>query len=152
MSPRSGDLRISGTVTDAMRYRFLAAAFDYIVRYVENSATALQAAHPGSVETIATRIDATGFEATLFVGGKCRSHGGIWLSTGGQPGLGAGIYYSAQGVGNRNGFNEMLTVEDDGGEVFLRATMGDWAGRKEDRFSQETAAEYLWLKLKQPLA
>ena len=109
-SLRSGDLAIAGTVTDAMRQRFLTAAFDFIARYVENSAMALQAAHAGSVEYIATRIDATSFEATLFVGGRRRSHCGIWLSTGGDPGLGAGVYYSTQGVGNRNGFNEMLTV------------------------------------------
>ena len=150
--PRSVDLTISGTVTDAMRQRFLTASFDYIARYVENSAKALQAAHAGSVGYIATRIDATGFEATLFVGGRRRSHCGIWLSTGGQPGLGPGIYYSNQGVGNRNGFNEMLAVEDDAGQMFLRATIGDRAGPKVDRLSEEAAAEYLWQKLKQPLA
>lgn len=147
--PRSGDLAISGTVTDAMRHRFLAAAFEEIVGYVTNSAEALQA---GSVEAIATRIDATSFEATLFVGGRRRSHGGIWLSTGGQPGLGAGVYYSSEGVGNRNGFNEMLTVENEGGEVLLRAMVGDWAGRHADRLSTEAAAEYMWQKLKRPLA
>ena len=152
VGPRSADLAISGTVTDAMRQRFLTAAFDFIARYVENSATALQAAHAGSVESTAMRLDATSFEATVFVGGKRKSHCGIWLSSGGEPGFGAGIYYSNQGVGNRNGFNEMLTVEDDGGLMFLRATMGDWAGPKEDRLSQETAAEYLWQKLKEPLA
>ena len=150
--PRSADLTISGTVTDAMRLRFLTRAFDFIAKYVENSAMGLQAAHAGSVEYIATRIDATSFEATLFVGGKRRSHCGIWMSTGGQPGFGAGIYYSTQGVGNRNGFNEMLTVGDDAGEMFLRATVGDWAGRMEDRLSEEGAAEYLWRKLKEPLA
>ncbi len=64
--PRSADLAISGTVTDAMRQRFLTMAFEFIVRYVENSATALQAAHPGSVESTATRVDATSFEATVF--------------------------------------------------------------------------------------
>ena len=136
-----------------MRQRFLTAAFDFIACYVENSAMALQAAHAGSVEYIATRVDATSFEATLFVGGRRRSHCGIWLSTGGDPGLGAGVYYSTQGVGNRNGFNEMLTVEDDGGRMFLRATIGDWtAARTEDRLLKEGAAEYLWQKLKQALA
>ena len=93
--PRSADLTVSGTVTDARRQRFLTAAFDFIANYVENSATALQAAHAGSVEYIASRIDATSFEATLFVGGTRKSHCGIWLRTGGEPGLGAGIYYSA---------------------------------------------------------
>ncbi|MYF27310.1 MAG: TIR domain-containing protein [Gammaproteobacteria bacterium] len=110
--PRSADLMISGTVTDAMRQRFLTAAFDFIADNVENSAKALQAAHVGSVEYIASRIDATSFEATLFVGGRRRGHCGIWLTTGGEPGLGVGICYSAQGVGNRNEFNEMLTVGD----------------------------------------
>lgn len=150
--PRSADLAISGMVTDAMRQRFVTAAFDYIADYVENSAMALRAEHGGSVEAIATRIDAMSFEATLFVGGKRRSHCGIWLSTGGQPGLGTGVYYSNQGVGNRNGFNEMLTVEDDGREVFLRAMFGGGTGRVKDRLSKEGAAEYLWQMLKQPLA
>ena len=148
---RSADLTVSGTVTDAMRQRFLTAAFDFIANYVENSAKALQAVHVGSVEYIGERIDATSFEATLFVGGTRRGHCGIWLTAGGQPGLGAGIYYSAQGVGNRNAFNELLTVGDKVGEMYLRATMGDWAGRMEDRLSEESAAEYLWQKLKGPL-
>ena len=151
-APRSADLAISGTVTDAMRQRFVTAAFDYIASYVENSAMALHSEHGGSVEAIATRIDAMSFEATLFVGGKRRSHCGIWLSTGGQAGLGTGVYYSNQGVGNRNGFNEMLTVVDDGREVFLRAMFGGGTGRIKDRLTKEGAAEYLWQKLKQPLA
>ncbi len=46
----------------------------------------------------------------------------------------------------------MLTVEDDGAQLFLRATIGDWSGPKEDRLSEEAAAEYLWQKLKEPLA
>ena len=150
-TPRSRDLAVSGTVTDVMRQRFLTAAFDYIVRYVENSAVALQGAHAGSVEAIATRVDATSFEATLFVRGARKSQGGIWLTTGGEPGFGAAIYYSAQGIGNRAAFNEMLTVEDDGERMFLRAMMGGWSGSERQRFSEEGAAEYLWQKLKQPL-
>ena len=72
---------------------------------------ALQAEHGGSVEAIARRIDAMSFEATLFVSGKRRSHCGIWLSTGGQPGLGAGVYYSTQGVGKP----ERVQRDADGG-------------------------------------
>lgn len=68
-----------------------------------------------------------------------------------DAGLGVGIYYSAQGVGNRNAFNEVLTVGDDAGEMFLRATTRDWAGRMEDQLSAEAAAEYQWQKLKGPL-
>lgn len=46
----------------------------------------------------------------------------------------------------------MLTDGDEVGEMYLRATMGDWAGRTEDRLSEESAAEYPWQKLKGPLA
>ena len=150
--PRSADLAIGESVTDAKRQRFLMEAFDYIATYVERSGMALEAEHAGRVEHIATRVDATSFEATLFVGGGRRSHCGIWMSTGGAPGLGAGIYYSNEGVGDRNGYNEVLTVGDDSRGMYLEATIGDWSGRVEGRLSEEAAAEYLWRKLKQPLA
>lgn len=151
-APGSGDLAIGGAVTDAMRQRYLMGAFDYIATYVERSGNALEAEHAGRVEYIATRVDATSFEATLFVGGRRRSHCGVWMSTGGAPGLGAGIYYSNEGVGSRNGYNEVLTVGDDPRGMYLEATIGDWSGRVEGRLSEEAAAEYLWQKLKQPLA
>ena len=49
----------------------------------------------------------------------------LWLSTGRQPGFGAGVYYSSQGVAIRSAFNEVLTMEDDGRQMLFRATIGD---------------------------
>lgn len=151
--PRSDDLTIRVTVTDAMRQRFLSESFDYIVRYVENSAMALQGAHAGLVEYTTRRIDETSFEATLFEGGKQRSHCGIWFTTGRESIFGDGMYYSTKGVGNKDTFNEMLTVTNEGMEMFLCSTMdmGNWAGQIKENLSIDKAAEYLWQKLKQPL-
>lgn len=148
--PQSSDLRIGGMVTDAMREAFLGEAFEFVARYFENSVMALQARYPGSVEYIFKPIDLVSFEVTVFVGGRRRSHCGIWLSTGGQVGMGSGIYFSVRGVGNRTGFNEALRAVDEADELLLSPLIGMWDARSK-RLNKEAAAEYLWQNFKGPL-
>ncbi len=148
---RSSDLRIGGMVTDAMREGFLSAAFEFVASYFRNSLRALQARYPETVEYTFKPIDLVSFEVTVFVGGGRRSHCGIWLSTGGQLGMGSGLYFSLSGVGSKSGFNEALRADCEGDELFLSPLVGGaWDGAR-GRLTKQAAAEHLWKHFKRPL-
>lgn len=65
----------------------------------------------------------------------------------------ADIGYSAAGAGDRNSWNESLSVADDGTSLGIRAMgMLHFAAANEKKLlTQEGAAEYLWSAFIEPL-
>ncbi len=139
--PRSSRLRVKREFSDHERYVFLNEAFEFVARYFENSLRGLQARN-NLVETDFRRIDANGFEAVAFVEGLEMSRCGIWI--GGLLGS-DGLYFSSDGVGHRNSFNESISVGDDGYTLHLSPMGMAWVGEQRDaNLTYEGAAEYYW--------
>ena len=139
--PRSSNLRVRGEFTDRDRHAFLTESFEYIARYFENSLSELQARND-RVETDFRRIDANRFEARAFVGGEERTLCGIWL--GGAHGA-DGLYFSFNGAAD-GGYNESMSVSDDGYALFLEPLgVARFLVQREDpSLTMEGAAEYFW--------
>ena len=139
--PRSSNLRVPMEFTDRDRHSFLTESFEYIARYFENSLIELQARND-RVEANFRRIDANRFEARAFVSGDERALCGIWL--GGRFGSNE-LYFSFDGVGDGSGYNESMSVADDGYTQLLRPLgMGHLAQHDGSSFTMEGAAEYFW--------
>jgi hypothetical protein len=139
---RSSNLRIKREVTDVERDDFLGEAFEYVARFFENSLGELQLRNPGT-EGRYRRIDASHFEAAVYVHGKSRVQCRIWHSTrrGFMPGLG----YSTTPSPSDSSFNELLSVVDDGLTLGLWPQLhGSHALPSGNQMTLEGAAEYLW--------
>ena len=140
--PRSSNLRVPREFTDRDRHAFFTEAFEYIARYFENSLTELQARND-RVETDFRRIDANRFQARAFVGGQERALCGIWL--GGSFGTDA-LYFAFNGVGDGSGYNESMSVSDDGYTLFLQplGMAHHFAQQTDPTLTMEGASEYFW--------
>ena len=139
--PRSSRLRVKRGFSDHERYVFLNEAFEFTAGYFENSLRELRVRN-SFVETDFKRIDANGLEAVAFVAGIERSRCGIWI--GGLMGP-DGLYFSFDGVGQRNSFNESMSVGDDGYTLNLKPMgMALFGARSDEKLTHEGAAEYFW--------
>lgn len=138
--PRSSNLRVRSEFTDRDRHAFLTDSFEYVARYFENSLAELQARND-RVDTDFRKLDANRFEARAFVGGEERARCGIWL--GGTHGAN-GLYFSFNGVGY-GGYNESLSVSDDGYTLFLKPLgMAHFSQQADSALTMEGAAGYFW--------
>lgn len=148
--PRSSNLRLKKTFTDADKDRHLDEAFDYIALFFENSLKELADRNPG-IEGRFKRIDARSFTGVIYRNGEAVSHCAI--RHGASRGFGGGITYSADERGNGNSFNEQLTVEADEQSLFLKPMGMQMLGRQDqnDHLTFEGAAEYYWAMLIEPL-
>ena len=150
--PRSGNLRVKKEFTDFDRDQFRADSYTYIARYFENSLIELGERNP-EVHTVFRSLDATAFEAAIYDhSGKARCHCGVWMRSG--RGFGGEIAYSNAGVGDRNGFNESLSVGDDGTSLGLKALgmmFRGGGGAERALLTQAGAAEYLWSTFIEPM-
>jgi TIR domain len=145
---RSSNLRIKKTFTDHDKNSFQTEAFEYIANYFEGSLTELRSRN-AEVETEYRRIDANQFSAAVYSRGSevnaCR------ISLGDQRGFFGGIVYSA-GRSPGSGFNESLSIGDDGYTLFLQPLgMYSLGQNRDQKLSLEGAAEYYWSMLMQPL-
>jgi hypothetical protein len=139
--PRSSNLRIRKEFTDRERHTFLTEAFEYIARYFENSLQELQERNSG-VETDYRRIDTNRFEARAFVDGQEKSRCGIWLGAFLRT---DGLFFSFDGIGSGNSYNESMSVDDDGNALFLKPMgMAHFGQQSERELTFEGAAEYFW--------
>ena len=140
--PRSSNLRVPREFTGRDRHAFLTESFEYIARYFENSLTELQERND-QVETNFRRVDANRFQARAFVGGQERAMCGIWL--GGSFRTDA-LYFSFNGVGGGSGYNESMSVSDDGYALFLQPLgMAHYLAQQTDpALTMEGAGEYFW--------
>ena len=147
--PRSSNLRLRKTFTDADRHLFQEEGFEFVARYFEGSLAELQARNPG-LRTSFRRIDANTFTAHAFVNGRLDAQCRVFL--GGM--MSGGIAYSGQAESMGNGFNECLTVKaDDQGLRFESMGMAQIHGRggRDKALSQEGAAELYWTMFMEPL-
>ena len=142
-SIRSSNLRIKKSFTDHDKDIYLSDAFEYIANYFEGSLNELKARN-SDIDTNFRRIDANNFSATIYMNGSEVSHCKIWLGEKGT--LSHGIMYSTSG--NGNGYNESLSVEDDGHTLYLKPLgMAFHQTLKNDHLSFEGGAEYYWSML-----
>ena len=147
--PRSSNLRLRKTFTDADRHIFQEEGFAFVSRYFEGSLTELQARNPG-LQASFKRIDANTFTAHVFVNGHLSAQCRVFL--GGM--MSGGIAYSGQAEAVGNGFNECLMVKaDDQGLRFESLGRADLHGRggRDRALSQEGAAELYWSMFIEPL-
>lgn len=144
--PRSSNMRMRKTFTEADQDRFLLDAFGFVAGYFENSLAELQTRHP-DIETRFRRIDADSFSAVIYRGGQRLAECMVLL--GGAWGRNS-ISYSHSVGRQSNAINEQLSVKWDDQEMFLSA-LGMVARDGSARMSVEQGAELFWQMLLAPL-
>ncbi|WP_448244063.1 toll/interleukin-1 receptor domain-containing protein [Pseudoxanthomonas mexicana] len=146
LGPRSSNLRLSKTFTQRDKDQFKNDTFEYIARYFENSLAELEARNPGYQGTF-RRVDANRFFATIYKDGKDVARATVYL--GGM--LGA-INYLQGETTSSNSSNESLSVDADDQMLFLTSLgMSSFGRDREQKLTQEGAAELLWGLVIDPL-
>jgi len=142
--PRSSNLRLKKTFTDAERDQFLQDTFEFMSRFFQGSLAQLQARNKG-IEGRIRQIDGNAFTATIYQGGKKVEACSIRL--GGM--MGSGITFSHGDTAPSNSMNENLSVEHDDQKLFLKAMGMAHHGQfdRDHKLSMEGAAEYYWALL-----
>jgi hypothetical protein len=140
--PRSSNLRLKKTFTDKDKDDFLDSGFEYIANFFEGSLDELRDRNPG-IATRFIRIDKTHFTAAIYVAGTKRATCRIWHS--GRNSFSGGIGYSVNDSGSDSGFNEALSVIEDGYSLQFKPLGLASRGRSvREALSQQGGAEYLW--------
>lgn len=139
---RSSNLRVKKQFTDHEKDRFADEAFEYIANYFEESLAELERRNP-EVQTRFRKNDASYFTAAIYTNGSLASSCRIWVQEGPFSG---GIAYSI-GEGGGNGFNESLSVDDDGYTLFLKPLGMFIRDRDDQQLTYEGGAERYWDKL-----
>ena len=137
--PRSSNLRLPRSFTDADKDRFRDDAFEYIAKYFENSLAELGKRNAG-IQVNFRRIDANQFTATGYKDGRKAAWCRIFT---GRGAMGNGIAFSANESIGVGGFNESLSVEADGEGIHLRP-LGMAMRQASGRLTFEGAAELYW--------
>lgn len=144
--PRSSNLRLAKAFTQRDKDRFKAETFEYIAKHFENSLGELQSRNPGYEGTF-RRVDANRFFATIYEDGHDVARATIYL--GGLPG---GIHYIQGETLDSNSYNEALTIGHDDQSLFLTSMgMSAFGSNRDQKLTQEGAAELLWEQLIGPL-
>ena len=147
VGPRSSNLQLKKTFTEADKDRFLDDSFEFIARFFENSLDELSRRNPG-IEASFKRIDAHQFTAVAYRDGRAQARCRIF-----RGGLTGGIAYSANDRGFTDSYNENISVEADEQSLFLRplGMSMHMSGSREKRWTMEGAAEYYWSMFIEPL-
>ncbi|MBB5035572.1 toll/interleukin-1 receptor domain-containing protein [Prosthecobacter vanneervenii] len=148
--PRSSNLRLRQSFTDADKDRFLDEAFEFIARFFEGSLEELQKRHP-EIETRFRRIDAHSFSAAIYRHGKKKT--ACSVHQGGRRGFTGGITFSYDESSQANSFNEALNVEV-GEQALSLKPMGMQSmlsGQNKGHLTSEGGAEFFWSMLIEPL-
>lgn len=142
---RSSNLRLAKTFTQRDKDRFQAETFEFITRFFQNSLTELAARNP-SYDVDFRQVDASRFFVSIYKDGQDVARATVYLG-----GFLGGIAYVHGHDYQGNTMNEGLTVQADDQTLFLTSMgMGSFSGR-DQKLSQEGAAELLWSMLIQPL-
>ncbi len=149
--PRSSNLRVKKTFTEADRDRFMDEAFEFIASFFEGSLGELEK-RQSALETKFKRIDAHCFTAVIYRHGDAVARCSIGHDSG-SP-YGNGITYSQDDKASRNSFNESLQIEESEQSLGLKPMGMSWHLQGRDRdspLSAEGAAELYWSMLIEPL-
>lgn len=148
LPPRSSNLRLAKTFSQRDRDQFKLDTFDYIASYFENSLAELALRNAGC-EGMFRRVDANRFVSTIYQDGHRMAQATVF-SGGGI--FGNGINYVAGDTAESSALNESLSVDADEQALFLRSTgLSTFGNNREQKLSQEGAAELLWGLLIAPL-
>lgn len=146
--PRSSNLRLAKTFTQRDKDAFQEEAFEYIARFFENSLAELGERNPG-VEGVFRRVASNRFFATIYRHGKDIARLTIFTGT---SLLGGGICCAHGQTTESNTMNESVQVDADDQTLFLKSFgMTSFGNGRDQKLSQEGAAELFWELLIQPL-
>lgn len=147
--PRSSNMRLTKTFTDADHDNFLHDAFTYMANFFQGSLEELKSRNPG-IDTRFRQIDANRFTCSIYRDGKKLSACTIFI---GSMIGDKGISYSHTENGPPNSYNECLNVENDQHSLFLEPLgMSRYSGAENhDKLTHEGAAEFYWAILIAPL-
>ncbi|MDI3563457.1 toll/interleukin-1 receptor domain-containing protein [Bradyrhizobium sp. Arg816] len=139
--------------TDVDRRRFSQAAFDTIRAYFRNGLNEL-ADHSDAIECDFQSSSMTGFSAEVFLHGKSACRCRLWLGGLSSP---DGISYAeGQAHFGTNACNEILSISEAGGALYLEALFGTSTAQFAEtlnpkRMDAGQAADYLWRRFVKPL-
>lgn len=142
-TPRSSNLRVKQTFTQQQKDEFIDQSFEYMANFFENSLNELANRNP-QLSGKFKRIDANKFTAVIYQDGQSVAQCAI--SLGGL--MDNGISYSGD-ISSHGGFNESLSIENDGYMLYLKPlmNMGFNNRQSQNNLSQQGAAEYYWSTL-----
>lgn len=144
--PRSSNLRLAKAFTQRDRDLFKITTFDYIAKHFENSLCELQARNPG-YETSFRRVDSVRFFATIHQEGQDVARATIYMGE-----MLGDINYVHGETMDSNSMNESLSVAHDDQALLLTSMgMSGFGTTREQKLTQEGAAELLWEQLIGPL-
>lgn len=146
--PRSSNLRLAKTFTQREKDQYLLDTFEYIAKYFENSLNELANRNSG-YEGIFRKVDTTRFFATVYRSGSDVARATIF--TGGDA-FGRGINYVQGETMGTGSINESLSVQaDDQMLYFTSLGMSSLGQERDQKLSQEGAADALWSQFIAPL-
>ena len=145
--PRSSDLRLKKSFTEADKDKYQDEAFEYMAKFFENSLTELAARNP-DVQGTFKRVDAQKFTAIVYRNGARQSYCRIFFGSRSYIG---GIAYSSNEMIGGESFNESLSVKADDDGLFLQALGMATHGNREQKLTLEGASEYYWSMFIEPL-
>jgi len=140
---RSSAMSVKQEFSDLDRDKALVDGFNAIVGYIEASLAELEGRNPG-INTTCRRIDADSADFAIYRNGKRAAGGALWVERNGRWGT---IKYSHDGTA-RNGYNESMSIEDDGTMLGLRPMgMAFHQNESDSLLTEHGAGEYFWTML-----
>jgi hypothetical protein len=141
---RSSNLRLKKEFSEKDMAEHLRDTFEFVCRYFEGSVLAVSDRNP-DVDARYERIDTRRMAAVLYRNGRTISECSVRLE--GMGSRDSKIAFSHDASASSGSFNEMLNVEAGDYDLHIK-TMGiasmSRGGNRDQKFSQEGAAEYLW--------
>lgn len=147
---RSSNLRVKKSFSDKERDDFLKESFEYIYKFFKNSLEELKDRND-YIDFNLELVDSQNFTVKIYKEQNQVSQCKIWK--GSEFGRTQAIMYS-NSISERNSFNEMFTVNNNGYVQFLEPSglLNIYTGRRMDRnLTAKGSAELLWNKLIEPL-
>lgn len=134
---------------------YITKVFRSLKNYFNESLEKLEKREP-SLETTYEEETNTKFSSQVYHAGDLKCHCTIWLKS--QHSQTKNIFFS-ESVHNygEGSYNESITVEDDGFEVYLKLSLafslyGELAKYNKEKLSEAEVIEYLWKRFLQPLS
>lgn len=138
--PRSSNLRLKKSFSDADTDQYLHEAFDFLARFFEGSLAELQQRNPG-IEGRFRKLDANSFTAVIYRDGKKAAECAISIGGGFSR---ESILYSQNAVARGNSFNEALSVAHDDQMLYLKTMGMSFRASSEAKLSHDQAADLYW--------